>query len=151
MSPKELHCDSGRAQDFLEGRLPPDEEAEFNRHLDLCAQCRRRLTETAAEDSYWKEAESHLREDVFDSTTDAADRDSSSAQAFERGRDTHQPLRITGFENAVFGAALLAGRGAGLIQDLREAVGAIRYREVAPDPDTSKMYQCAQLDWRPQP
>lgn len=61
-----------------------------------------------------------------------------------------KPLRITDFENAVFGAALLAAYGAGQIQDLGEAVGAIRYREVAPDPDTSKMYQCAQLDWRPQ-
>jgi sugar (pentulose or hexulose) kinase len=43
-----------------------------------------------------------------------------------------KPLRITDFENAVFGAALLAAYGAGQIQDLGEAVGAIRYREVAP-------------------
>jgi len=61
-----------------------------------------------------------------------------------------KPLRITDFENAVFGAALIAAWGVGAIGDLDGAVRAIRYREVAPDPDTSKMYQCAQLDWRPQ-
>jgi xylulokinase len=52
-----------------------------------------------------------------------------------------KPLRITDFENAVFGAALLAAYGAGQIQDLGEAVRAIRYREVAPDLVASKMYQ----------
>jgi sugar (pentulose or hexulose) kinase len=52
-----------------------------------------------------------------------------------------KPLRITDFENAVFGAAVLAAWGVGAVGDLDEAVGAIRYREVVPNPATSKLYQ----------
>jgi xylulokinase len=56
-----------------------------------------------------------------------------------------KPLHVTDFENAVFGAALLAAWGVGALGDLDEAVRAIRYREIAPAPDSSRMYQCAQL------
>lgn len=52
------------------------------------------------------------------------------------------PLRITDFENAVWGAALLAAVGAGEVRDVRAALGSIRYRqELAPDPAHSAEYR----------
>ena len=53
-----------------------------------------------------------------------------------------KPLRITDFENAVFGAALMAAAGVGEIEGLGEAVRSIEYtREIAPDPASVNFYR----------
>lgn len=52
-----------------------------------------------------------------------------------------QPIKITNFENAVWGAAVLAGLGVGLIQNLQEAAAAIVYeKEFAPNPAVVEQY-----------
>lgn len=52
-----------------------------------------------------------------------------------------QPIKITHFENAVWGAAVLAAQGVGLISDLNEAASSICYtREVEPNPRTAAQY-----------
>ncbi len=53
-----------------------------------------------------------------------------------------KPLRITDFENAVFGAALMAAAGVGEIEGLGEALRSIEYtREIAPDPASVNFYR----------
>ena len=53
-----------------------------------------------------------------------------------------KPLRITDFENAVFGAAVMAAAGAGEIEGLGEALRSIEYtREIAPDPASVNFYR----------
>ena len=61
-----------------------------------------------------------------------------------------KPLRITGFENAVFGAAILAAYGLGSMQNLEKSVHAIGYAtDMAPDPNYSKFYRDEFVnDWR---
>ena len=52
------------------------------------------------------------------------------------------PLKITNFENAVWGAALTAAVGIGAVQDVKQAVAAIEYSlEIAPNPVHSAQYQ----------
>jgi sugar (pentulose or hexulose) kinase len=51
-------------------------------------------------------------------------------------------IRITNFENAVWGAALIAAVGAGVVSDVRDAFATIEYsREFAPNPVTAKQYR----------
>jgi xylulokinase len=53
-----------------------------------------------------------------------------------------KPLRITRVESAVWGAALLAARGCGAIEDLDQAVRTIEYvAEKSPEPDRAKFYR----------
>ena len=53
-----------------------------------------------------------------------------------------KPLRITNIESAVWGAALLAGRGCGAIEDLNQAVRTIEYEaEKRPEPKRAKFYR----------
>jgi len=61
-----------------------------------------------------------------------------------------KPVRITGFENAVFGAALMAAYGLGFIENLAESVRLIGYAvELAPDPINAKFYRDEFInDWR---
>ena len=66
MPREDLCCDSGRIEQFLEGRLTADEQSQIESHVEGCATCRDRLETTAAEPAYWKEAAVHLRNDVFD-------------------------------------------------------------------------------------
>ncbi|WP_423224548.1 xylulokinase [Candidatus Amarolinea aalborgensis] len=52
------------------------------------------------------------------------------------------PLKITNFENAVWGAALTAAVGVGAVQEVNQAVAAIEYSlEMAPNPVHSAQYQ----------
>lgn len=52
------------------------------------------------------------------------------------------PIKITNFENAVWGAALIAAVGAGEVSDMRVALATIEYsREVAPDPVHAAQYK----------
>ncbi len=61
-----------------------------------------------------------------------------------------KPVRITGFENAVFGAALMAAYSLGSIENLEESTHAIGYAdEMAPDPEYAKFYRDEFVnDWR---
>jgi len=53
-----------------------------------------------------------------------------------------KPVRITGFENAVFGAALMAAYGLGFTENLEKSAREIGYSvEMAPDPQYAKFYQ----------
>lgn len=53
-----------------------------------------------------------------------------------------QPIKITHFENAVWGAAVLAARGVGFISNFQEAAHSIRYtREVEPNPANAARYR----------
>ena len=70
MMPKEhLHCDPGRIEQLLDGRLTTDEQSQVESHLEVCPTCRERLETTAAEQSYWQEAAVHLRDDAIDAET----------------------------------------------------------------------------------
>ncbi len=52
------------------------------------------------------------------------------------------PLRITNFENAVWGAALLAALGTGALTDAAGALSSIRYsREVVPNAGDAARYR----------
>lgn len=52
------------------------------------------------------------------------------------------PIKVTNFENAVWGAAVIAAAGVGAIRDVREAFGAIEYsRELAPDAARTAQYR----------
>ena len=52
------------------------------------------------------------------------------------------PIKITNFENAVWGAALMAAVGAGEVQDVNTAIETIEYsREFIPDPANSAQYR----------
>ncbi|MGE5603749.1 MAG: xylulokinase [Nitrososphaerales archaeon] len=52
------------------------------------------------------------------------------------------PLKITNFENAVWGAAVMAAVGAGAISDLRDATATIEYsREFSPNPIAAAQYK----------
>jgi xylulokinase len=52
------------------------------------------------------------------------------------------PIKITDFENAVWGAALIAAVGAGAVSDMRDAIATIEYsREFAPDPVRAAQYK----------
>jgi xylulokinase len=53
-----------------------------------------------------------------------------------------KPVRISGFENAVFGAAFMAAHGLGVVDDLDEAARATTYAvEVTPDDKYTKFYR----------
>ena len=59
-----------------------------------------------------------------------------AADVFDR------PIRITNFENAVWGAALIAAVGTGAVSDLRDAISTIEYsREFAPDQVMAAQYR----------
>ena len=52
------------------------------------------------------------------------------------------PLKITNFENAVWGAALIAALGSGAIAELRDALATIEYsREFVPNPQHAARYR----------
>ena len=52
------------------------------------------------------------------------------------------PIRITNFENAVWGAAVIAAVGAGAISDVRDATATIEYsRKLLPDPASAAQYR----------
>jgi xylulokinase len=52
------------------------------------------------------------------------------------------PIKITNFENAVWGAALIAAVGVGAVSDIREALATIAYsQEFAPDPLKAAQYK----------
>lgn len=54
----------------------------------------------------------------------------------------NRSIKITGFENAVWGAALMAAAGVGAVQDVHAAVETIEYsREFRPDPRAAAAYQ----------
>ena len=61
-----------------------------------------------------------------------------------------KPLRITAFENAAFGAALMAAKGIGEVEDLDQALRSIEFAaEMVPDPARSKTYHEAFIPyWR---
>jgi sugar (pentulose or hexulose) kinase len=53
-----------------------------------------------------------------------------------------KPVRTTGYENALFGAALMAAYGLGFIENLEESVHAVGYStEMKPDPEHAKFYR----------
>ncbi len=53
-----------------------------------------------------------------------------------------KPLRITAFESAVFGAALLASKGIHAVDELDEATKSIEFAaEMVPDPVHTKTYR----------
>ena len=52
------------------------------------------------------------------------------------------PIKITNFENAVWGAAVIAAVGAGATSDVRDATATIEYsRELLPDPARAAQYR----------
>jgi sugar (pentulose or hexulose) kinase len=52
------------------------------------------------------------------------------------------PIKITNFENAVWGAALMAAVGIGAIQDVRDAIATIEYsRQLVPDAANAARYR----------
>ena len=50
-------------------------------------------------------------------------------------------LRITNFENAVFGAAIMAAKGTGLISDFIRIFGSFKYKEIRPDKSNHRKYE----------
>ena len=66
MSKEHPRCDPGRIEQLLEGQLTPDEQGQFEDHLEACTTCRHWLETTAAEQAYWTEAAVHLRDDALD-------------------------------------------------------------------------------------
>jgi len=53
-----------------------------------------------------------------------------------------RPIRITHFENAVWGAALIAALGVGAVRDVRDAVATIQYsQQVLPDAARAAQYR----------
>ena len=61
-----------------------------------------------------------------------------------------KPLRITHFENALFGAALTAAVGVGAIEKLEAGVGSIQYdQQIFPQAEVAAQYQGEVIDrWR---
>ena len=52
------------------------------------------------------------------------------------------PIKITNFENAVWGAGLIAAVGASAVSDMSDAIATIEYsREFAPDPVSAAQYK----------
>ena len=85
-TPREkLGCDPGRIEVWLKGGLSPDEQRQFESHLDDCTICRCRLETAAAEPTYWQEAAVHLQDDALDDGlsewTGRSDSDSVGADA----------------------------------------------------------------------
>ena len=61
-----------------------------------------------------------------------------------------KPLRITHFENALFGAALMAAVGVGALENLEDGVGSIQYdQHILPQAEKAAQYQDEIIDrWR---
>ena len=64
MTTLESACDERRLRALLAGSPADSSEVEIERHLEQCADCRRRLTELAAAPSDWRDASDLLREAV---------------------------------------------------------------------------------------
>jgi serine/threonine protein kinase len=59
-------CDQHRIEPFLDGTLPPAEEAAFEAHLATCSTCRAWLDAAAADQQSWSDASDQLRDDDWD-------------------------------------------------------------------------------------
>ncbi len=59
-------CDERLLRDFLEQRLSAEEEAQLERHLDGCADCRRQIADSTADEQWWTKAGRYLKPDCWD-------------------------------------------------------------------------------------
>lgn len=62
-------CNPSLVDAYLTETLRAVEEAEFLRHLESCASCRRQIEQAAAEPASWSDAEEFLRDQPFDSVS----------------------------------------------------------------------------------
>ena len=66
MSVQPEHCDTTRIERFLDDLLPEDERITLEDHLECCEACRRWITDSAAEPTWWTDANCHLRDEAMD-------------------------------------------------------------------------------------
>ncbi len=63
------HCSEKQLDGFLREQISATEEARIQSHLDRCADCRERLSELAADDSWWRFAAEFLESEENASDT----------------------------------------------------------------------------------
>lgn len=59
-------CNENRLHQFLEGELGSLDERDLVLHLEQCPTCRQRLRDSAAEQSWWRDAGDFLKDDEVD-------------------------------------------------------------------------------------
>ncbi|MHC4398473.1 MAG: protein kinase domain-containing protein [Planctomycetota bacterium] len=77
-------CDVDQLRRFVDDQLSEDAEAEMDRHLDGCEDCRRRLESLAAAPSWWSDAKELLGADQAGDVTSAEKRDLAGVSATEQ-------------------------------------------------------------------
>jgi serine/threonine-protein kinase len=97
MSVRHHRCDPGRIEQLLDGRLTPDEQGQFEKHIEVCSTCRERLESTAAEQAYWNDAAVHLRDDALDSEVGACSSGSAADLEGASSSDSATALRVADY------------------------------------------------------
>ena len=67
MKPNLSECDPSRIEAFLADKLVANEESQLLNHLDSCDSCRQQMTESAADQPAWNEAQRFLKDEAHDS------------------------------------------------------------------------------------